>query len=72
VEAGGGRNGGGGGGAGGYRTGTCVTMPNASLAVTVGAGGAGATSQVGGMVKFSNSMCNDICRWWWWCSGTVP
>ena len=28
--AGGGRNGGGGGGAGGYRTGTCVSMPSAS------------------------------------------
>ena len=32
---------GGGGGAGGYRTGTCVAMPNASLAITVGAGGTG-------------------------------
>ena len=32
---------GGGGGAGGYRTSTCVAMPNTSLAVTVGAGGAG-------------------------------
>ncbi len=42
VVAGGGGSGramGGGGGAGGYRTGTCVSMPNASIAITVGAGG---------------------------------
>ena len=36
---GGGPNRGGGGGAGGYRTATCFSAPNASLTVTVGAGG---------------------------------
>ena len=38
----------GGGGAGGYRVATCVSLPTAALAVTVGAGGAGnGSSQLG-------------------------
>ena len=65
VVAGGGAGGGdasgncassGGGGAGGYRTGTCVAMPNGSVTVTVGAGGAqGANPGTGNPVGASGS-----------------
>ena len=60
----------GGGGAGGYRTGTCVSMPSAVQTVTVGGGVA-----VGAMVvmvesgTFTYTSCYDINRWWRWNSG---
>ena len=62
VVAGGGGGGssgggGGGGGAGGHRTDTCVSMAN-SVAITVGAGGAGRNAPSSGV---GNNERNSVC-----------
>ena len=47
--------GGGGGGAGGYRTATCVALPNAPVAITVGGGGNNAsTGQTGNQANLGS------------------
>ena len=68
VVAGGGAGGistgAGGGGAGGYRTGTCVTMPNENVTVTIGGGGAGGSPSAAGTVGENSNLGSVMSSGW--------